>query len=361
MFSAISALFAFLALSSACGKKGPPLPPLVRVPAAPADFAASRRGSTVDIRFVVPTTNTDGSNPADVVRVDVYALSSAEDAPSSSDAEIVRRGERVGSLTVNPPPDPDEDPDQPKSGSDSNSKPQNGVDQGATAHVNDELRPSVDAGVRSYVGVAVNRRGRRGPASTRMAVPLGPAPAAPAPPTVTYTETEIAVAWTPQTTDGLVHVYATRGAGTRLTDRPLATGSFVDKRIDWGDERCYAVSTLHTVNDLTLESAESTPTCVTLADTFPPAAPAGLAGVAAEGSINLIWNANSEPDLAGYLVLRATAAAQPLTPLTPAPIPETTFLDTVPAGTRVSYAIQAVDKAGNVSAMSERFEETARE
>ena len=58
-------------------------------------------------------------------------------------------------------------------------------------------------------------------------------------------------------------------------------------------------------------------------------------------------------------MLRGTGGEKPK-PITPQPIQETTFRDAVPTGTRVTYAIEAVDKAGNVSAMSETTEETAR-
>src|SRR5204863_405841 len=54
------------------------------------------------------------------------------------------------------------------------------------------------------------------------------------------------------------------------------------------------------------------------------------------------------------------AAAEKPKPVTPKPIQETTFRDAVASGTRATYAIQAVDKAGNVSAMSETTEETSR-
>src|SRR5207249_11849114 len=60
------------ALCVACGKKGPPLPPLNQLPAAPTALVAERRGSTVDVRLIVPATNTDGTRPADLTRVDVY-------------------------------------------------------------------------------------------------------------------------------------------------------------------------------------------------------------------------------------------------------------------------------------------------
>ena len=51
---------------AACGKKAPPLPPLVRLPVPPADFSALRRGPVVNVQFGVPTANTDDSTPADV-------------------------------------------------------------------------------------------------------------------------------------------------------------------------------------------------------------------------------------------------------------------------------------------------------
>ena len=111
-----------------------------------------------------------------------------------------------------------------------------------------------------------------------------------------------------------------------------------------------------------LES-DPVPVCVTPRDTFPPAAPAGLSVVAAEGAINLIWDANSERDLAGYLVLRGEAPGDTLQPLTPAPIDRNQFRDkTAKPGVRYVYAIVAVDKATppNRSATSARVEETAR-
>ena len=56
---------------TACGKKGPPLPPLLKIPAASPDLTASRRGDIVDLQFTVPSTNTDGSRPANIDRVEV--------------------------------------------------------------------------------------------------------------------------------------------------------------------------------------------------------------------------------------------------------------------------------------------------
>ena len=99
--------------------------------------------------------------------------------------------------------------------------------------------------------------------------------------------------------------------------------------------------------------------CVTPKDTFPPAAPKNLQGVQAEGVVNLIWDPNQEKDLAGYIVLRAVGSEE-LTPVTPEPISGQQFTSPVPSGARVVFAVRAVDKVGNLSPLSNRFEETAR-
>src|SRR6185503_19163150 len=90
---------AVLALG-ACGKKGPPLPPLIKLPAPPADFAAERRGDTVDLLFTVPAANTDNTRPANLSRVDIYAITSAEPLPPT---QIVKRGARVATVDVKAP------------------------------------------------------------------------------------------------------------------------------------------------------------------------------------------------------------------------------------------------------------------
>jgi hypothetical protein len=342
------------AASCACGKKGPPLPPLSRLPVAPGDFVASRRGATAEVRLVVPGTNTDGSRPADLVRVDIYAMSSAD---AVTDDEVVRRGQRIGMLEINPPPDPDEDPDAPRPPNEKTT----GIDQGAPGQVSESIPDADGGGIRYYVSVGVNKRGRRGPVSRRSAVPLGSAPDAPPPPKISYDEKAVTVSWPdalPEAAAAGVEVYDATN-GKRLTDKPVTGASFADQRIEWGAERCYTIGRLAEIENLSVESESSDKTCVTLEDTFPPAAPTGVTAVAAEGSVNLIWNANAEADLAGYLVLRGTGGEKPK-PITPKPIQETTFRDMVPSGTRATYAIQAVDKAGNVSAMSETTEETAR-
>lgn len=346
-----------------CGRKGPPLPPLVKLPVAPGEFVAERRSSSVDIRFVVPATNTDGTRPANLVRVDVYGITTP---PEVSDVDILRRGTRIGSVAVKAPRDPEEtiDPDEP----DADLVPPEGpgLDQGAAASIREELAAGADlGGARAYVGVGVDRRGRRGPPSRRAAVPLAAPPPAPPAPVVTYDEKGFLISWpTDEGSDetmgrALVLYDATKGE-RRLGGGPIQQSSFVDSPIEWDTERCYLLRRVQTTDGLSVESEASPPTCVTPQDTFPPSPPSGLQSVASEDAVSLIWDANTEPDLAGYLVLRAIAPSEIPTLVTPTPIEQPNFRDILETGARASYVVQAVDKAGNVSRSSEARVETAR-
>jgi hypothetical protein len=135
---------------------------------------------------------------------------------------------------------------------------------------------------------------------------------------------------------------------------------FTDPRITWGEERCYVVRAVEKIGAMSVESESQPARCTKLVDIFPPAAPKDLKAVSSEGVISLIWEASPESDLAGYIILRAQAPAEPETPIVPAPVLETSFNDTVQPGVRFVYAVRAVDKAGNASAPSNRVEETAR-
>ena len=417
---ALSAVFALLFLAS-CGKKGPPLPPLLKIPAAPPDLTASRRGDTVDLQFTVPTTNTDGSRPANMDRVEVYAVTTAPGAAPEalSDAQIVKYGTRVDVVGVKAPRDPDltADPDEPSEEVD---PPEGaGLDQGAVAHVEEAIgddaaaptevpregqgkkpkpsdggeergrplvAPLADPPLRTYAVVGVSTRGKKGPVSKRVAVPLAPPPPPPEAPKIAYTEREITVTWPRENTspasDG-EKVLPSRPLGppkppieytvydatdpealTKLTPSPIGDPKYTDRRIAWGERRCYTVRSTLRMGSATIESDAGPPECTTLVDTFAPAAPKGLASISSAGAINLIWEPNTESDLAGYIVLRGTpheGAAEPpaLEPIA-SPITETRFTDPLAAGTTYVYAVQAIDRAGNVSAVSAPVTETAR-
>jgi hypothetical protein len=412
---------AAVVIMTACGKSGPPLPPLVKLPAAPANIVAERRGSAVDVQFTVPAANVDNTRPANVERVDVYAIT----GPSTiTDEQILKHGAKVGTVSVKAPRDPDQasEPDDP----DAVIEPPegNGLDQGAVARVSERLtagalvafdpasdtskrrktdadaraarRPLLgpdDVPARTYVGVPYSRRGRKGAFSKRVLVPLVPPPPPPGKAILKYDEKAVTLIWPPASPSGAVqpagdvdvlpsrpvgvstpsityNVYDVAknatgagdeppGSSVKLTATAVVDSMFEDPRITWGDTRCYTVRTVETVRGLAIESDAAPPACTTFVDTFPPAAPKNLQAVASEGAISLIWDGNAEKDLAGYLVLRSVSGG-PLQLMTDTPIQDPRFHDDVKSGLSFMYVVKAIDKAGNVSGESNRVEETAR-
>ena len=398
----------------ACGKKGPPLAPFSDLPAAATDLSARQVGSELVFQFTVPASNVDGRKPANLDRVDLYLNNARQRIP----ADYVAQGRLAGSVKVRRPPPPDEETPAPVP-SDA------GVEQGARASItaqpdffvpqvqkppvsatgDDALAPPfADGGgpllsprpprspTRLFVVAGVNRRGRSGPPSPVLEVPIVTAPPAPGAVDVSYTEQAFVLAWKAPTLANRRPIQEPTPRGGALPSKPLPTFSgpraynvyeelksappnpsvapvqtpvnpapltetrFEDARMEFGVERCFHVRTRETLGTFVVESASSPVTCVTPVDTFAPAAPRKLFGVPSEGSINLLWDPNEEGDLGGYQVLRGEAAGDKLQPLTKTPITETTYRDsTVQAGTTYVYVVVAVDKAGNVSAQSNRF------
>ena len=399
-------------VSGACGRKGPPLPPLLKLPNPPAEMKAERHGGDVDIQFNVPTTNTDGTRPANISRIDVYGMTAVQ---AVSEADVVKFGTRIASVRVKAPVDPNQtvEPDE----AEDVELRGTGLDPGARAHVTERLTPDILRPVdiaslkpddktpkaapaadgpllapvaatktRVYVGMTVTTKGRNAAAANAV-VSMIDAPPAPDAPKVTYDEKTVTIAWpeiqmglaaSGAPTDGVLpstpigvavptiayNVYEVSAAAppalTRLTRTPVKDPSHTVPRSTWGERRCYAVRAYVTIQDTSLEGPESAPGCVTLTDTFAPAAPQGLQAVPSEAAISLIWDANAESDIRGYIVLRGPVEAASLEPLITEPIQDTSFQDRPPSGVRFAYAVQAVDAAGNLSPPSARVEETAR-
>ncbi len=492
----LAAGVALAGLVAACGKKGPPLAPILYLPAAPT-VTALEQGRTARLAFTIPVANTNGARPANLDHLLVYGFTGTPDVTDLD--KFFKRATLVARLPVKPAPPPDSDEAENPPPTPLPTAPAvPGFAQGESAVVSETITPALmvpvppehepkpkpkpeatepppmavplswapdTVPVRHYYVVGVTSKGRRGPLSADVSVPLVPPPMAPSQPTVTYTEKAITVTWNPPAfvrapvqapveaaspqpaavvappptrgpeaaagrpaaapgaglagppvlpgtplwltyapLAGLAAVappilsgtpfgptYAAsrynlyevpksgapapawlqdvKGDGTMargplaspLNGQPLAVTTYTDTRMTWGRQRCYEVRTVDEYGKLLIDSVPSPPTCVTLKDTFPPAAPTGLQGVASAGAISLIWEPNSESDLAGYLVLRAAGPDGTLAPITPTPIHDTTYRDTtVTAGVRYTYVIVAVDTAHNRSAPSNRIEEAAQ-
>jgi predicted small lipoprotein YifL len=394
----------FHILVAGCGKKGPPLPPLVRVPAAPEQLEVRRVGGSAFVTLTIPSQNVDASSPADVGRVEMFAVTGLAPPPP---ARFLELASRVATIRVAAPAGGDAAPEE------------GGPQPGTAITFRDVLAPSApesppvpetherdaEQGTgeplrRFYLAVAYSTRGRQGPPSAVAELPLTPLPEPPQHVTIEYGPDTLSVSWQPSASvgsdDPSAQSPAPTGDGPKVTGpqgpirynvyRSLEPGDLPVRQDDAAPvpinrapieglvfteplqfdqrERCYVVRAVHGSQPHLVEGEGSAPACVTPVDTFPPAAPRGLSAVAAAGAVSLIWEANEEPDLAGYLILRGIAGDATLTPLMEMPIRETRYTDrTVVPGVRYVYAVVALDDRTpepNVSAESNRVEETAR-
>jgi hypothetical protein len=218
-------------LAGGCGKRGNPMPPLVRVPAPPTDLVVARFDDGVYMRVTVPASNVDGVKPADVARVDVYAITLDRDPRVLADLdpeELRELSTLVASEQVRrplPPPLPS------KEGAPAAEAPaeEPGADQGATIVLSETLTaaartsvsvPSADENVRVmaderavmlpivaptiesgprrfYYAVAVSARGRHSPHTGLVPVPVDATSGAPSQPVIQVAETSATIRWSP--------------------------------------------------------------------------------------------------------------------------------------------------------------------
>jgi predicted small lipoprotein YifL/fibronectin type 3 domain-containing protein len=417
---------------AACGKKGPPLAPLRVAPARIEDLLLQRAGDDVRARFTVPAENDNKTKPADVVAIELHAISGVpedEFGQSLSGAEFVRLADPVGRVEVKPVATEGEPapPAAPAALAALDPRPA----QGGHGVIREKLGPqsrkpfvhprkrdrkkeietaSVPRPLagppnelpfsRTYVATSIGRKGQRSAVSNRVALPLNDAPLLPPPSvTVTFTEKAVTVAWTtppdatlsvqrgaaateiparslvPSRVPTTYNVYAvTRKDGATVegtepaNPAPIPAESLTLPLAGFGIEQCFVIRSGLQYGRARVEGPASAVGCASPVDQFAPAAPKGLVAVGSEGGVSLIWDPNTEADLAGYLVMRgevgAGGAVASLTPLMAEPLKETTYRDTtVRPGMRYVYAVVAVDNASprNVSETSNRVEEGARE
>jgi hypothetical protein len=217
-------------LMVACGKKGNPLPPLQRIPSAPADLAVARFDDRAYIRFTIPAVNIDGAGPADVAGVELYAITLEPPFRGLDDFEPEDLREAATLVASTPvrqplppvPPPPEGMPPLPM-------PPSPGVEQGTVVVVREDLTPETRVAAalppprvpdppaqeavdvpralsappdgagpqRHYFVVAVSPRGRYGPHSGSAPMPLGATSGPPSQPRVTVSETTATLRWAP--------------------------------------------------------------------------------------------------------------------------------------------------------------------
>jgi hypothetical protein len=312
------------ALLTGCGYRGDPLPPLANIPARVNDLAAIQRGARLMVQFTVPPRTTEGVAIKTPLDLDL----------------------RIG--TAQPPFS------QEVWAAHATPIPAGPVDNGVARY---EIPVAPWTGKEATLAVRVlSARGKTVGWSNFVNVTVVAPPERPAEVRAEATAQGVRLTWRARG-DGF-RVYRRTGSDSFAAVANVPQPSWTDSAAEFGTHYIYQVQTIVKLpENAEAESDVSEETGITPVDIFPPAVPAGLNAAAAPNSIELSWEGDTEPDLAGYFVYRSTGAGAF------AKVGEMVLIPSysdhaVEHGKTYRYAVSAIDKTGNESARSGPVEAT---
>ncbi len=330
----------------ACGAQGPPRPPRVERPARVTDLAITQIGPSFEIRFTLPQLAEDGERLTKPLEVDLLRAV----VPAGQTAQP---GENL----------------QPwvswQAGDLSRSAPgQNFVSRARLSDKEfDQWRGVTFQFALRGLTRGFHNRPIESETSNAVTITLLDVSEAVKDLRVTTTEKALELRWgLPERTlanrplTGLsgYRIYrSTKGAaGPFEIAGESSSNAYDDRDFVFGRTYFYRVRAVFRENKQTAESEDSQTVEVIPKDTFPPAAPTGVTAAYAQGVVDLIWTANTEPDLAGYNVYRSEKGASTVR-LNRGLIKTPLFRDpSVQPGREYLYRVTAVDLAGNESPAS---------
>jgi hypothetical protein len=337
---------------AACGKKGPPVAPELRLPIPVADLAATVEGDHVVLTWSNPASRADGTRLRDVSQVTVHRREESDGVPPKpamlSGREVVGYQE-AARIAVEAP---------------------------APATVSDGRVRWEDPGPLSpgrryvYVVTAADSLGRRSPPSARAVVTLLAPPRAPGDLRATAGDAQVALAWAPPAefadgapVSGELRYQVLRAAGDAplapITPEPIGETAFTATGLDNDTAYRFAVRALRVDPRATVLGPASAEVAASPADTTPPGAPRDLVAVPSPGAVTLAWRPNPEPDVALYAVYRAAGPGD-FARVGSAVGGSTTYADRdVRPGATYRYAVTALDRARRANESPRSNEATA--
>jgi hypothetical protein len=365
------------AAALSCGKKGEPMPPFPRGPAAVSDLALEQEGAEAVLTFSYPDRLMNGEPLRDVAAIEIYRVADLPAAMTTPRPTPARGG---------PAPPGDQAPGSAARREAANVRlaeeaffrEAKKVDtlpvaaiaertRGAAVVYRDPLYPLLSAAkppkALAYAVVTVRRGGERSPLSNIATLAPDVPPGPPTILSVTPEEGRICIEWLPPATDLLRRPAAVGGYSVYrrtlpeeeyaapLNAEPIAGTVYVDTTAPYGGKHVYTVRATLPAKPK-VEGVAAQEVGVDYRDVFPPAAPGRLDALPEGNAVRLVWEPVPAADLAGYVVFRTEEGGAPVR-LTEKPVTDTFFTDTgVQPRRRYRYTVIAVDTAGNESASS---------
>jgi hypothetical protein len=348
-----------VSVTTSCGTPGIPLPPSLELPKLVSDLHATRKGDQVYLTWTAPSRTTDRQpirriGPIRICRGADRALETCGTAISEmpSISAKIPSNKNAGS--------------SPKAESYTDILPESALANPFASLI--------------YAVEVMNDRGRSAGLSNQAQVPAAPALPPPGNFVAEVTADGVVLSWTPVPKQVAVpglrylyRVYRRDENGKRETiagELPLdATpdSRFVDHNFDWEKKYSYHATVVTLIDrkpegEVQIEGDDTPLVAIFTHDIFSPAVPSGLEAASASENaksfVDLIWNPDSENDLAGYNTFRHEAGG-PVVKINSDLVKLPAFRDQgVSAGKKYYYSVSAVDIRGNESARSEEANET---
>ncbi len=327
-----------LALAS-CGKRGPPVAPERRLPAAPAALEAFIDENAILVTWSNPTGRMDGSRLRDLVQVKLYRREEVDGGPMKpamlSGGRIVGYDE-IAAISLGAP--------APAT-----------VDGDSVKWIDDDALVSGRRYV--YVVTAIDSLGRSSAPSERRSITFLSAPKPPTGVEATAASRQVTLHWTAPTefADGTpvagdVRYIVMRGVGAEgplaiLTAQPIAGTSYTDAGLTNDTEYRYSVRSVRIDPRAVAGGVASEIVRATPIETARPAPPRNLVAVPTPDAVRLAWSASQAPNVALYAIYRATGGGAFIR-VGSALATNTTYVDRdVRPGTTYRYAVTALDDA----------------
>ncbi|MGE5347458.1 MAG: fibronectin type III domain-containing protein [Acidithiobacillales bacterium] len=351
---------AVLHVTSACGKRLDPLPPILVVPARPEPLGVVQEGSDVVVRFPFPSKTAQGDPLTALRKVTVYR-----------EVQPVREGVVLPVAPTGPAREREEKEFRARSVvvAELSRDELDDLTVGGDVLYRDSLLPLYRekrlGRVHLRYAVTATREKKLVSELSPIAdiVPVIP-PGRPLFLWATVEENRVCLDWLPpeEMLDGSRPAQAGAYAVFRklATDEwyedPIAvvkeTTSYVDEGIRPGRHYLYTIRAAPTDQKPLILGPAADEVPVDTRDVFPPPAPTGFLVLREAEGVRLVWNPVLVPDLAAYRVYRKEPGATAWTKVADG-LKETVWFDPGrrPEGTR--YAVSAVDVSGNESPLSE--------
>lgn len=312
---AVLALAALAVALAGCGYISEPLPPALHKPMQVTDLAAVQRGDKIIVQFTIPKITTENlpiqGDPNTELRIGTAPAGAFELTAWEKTSEVVTNIIRR--------------------------KPRAYVEVPIAKHLGSDV----------VLAVRVNGpKGQNAGWSNFVRLPIVPALPMPEALAAADGPDSVVLTWRAAAPEFRVFRKLVAEPSWSLIGDSVQTSVYTDSAIEYGKTYQYFVQSVRKTGAVYAESEISTPITFAPVDRFAPAVPAGLTAIPSVRSVELVWQRNTEKDLASYSVYRDGAKiASGLT------APAYSDADARP-GTRYSYQVTASDMAGNESAKS---------